>query len=137
MASDAVEQRAEGAAGGEAHILGSLAGAGLLFLAWGVQRRLDAAYLLTLALLGFGIIASILLKLTLGYLLIEKVAGHPIFLEHGPLFIMAAMAILAGIQLISTGLIGEILTRVYFEGQQRRIYSVSRIIGRSRKAGIL
>jgi phosphatidylglycerol lysyltransferase len=42
------------------HFLGSLAGAGLLFLAWGVQRRLDAAYLLTLALLGFGIIASLL-----------------------------------------------------------------------------
>lgn len=42
------------------HFLGSMAGAGLLFLAWGVQRRLDAAYLLTLALLGFGIIASIL-----------------------------------------------------------------------------
>jgi hypothetical protein len=39
--------------------------------------------------------------------------------------------------LVSTGLIGEILTRIYFEGQQRRIYSVSRVIGRSRKAGIV
>ncbi len=49
----------------------------------------------------------------------------------------AAMLMLAGIQLVSTGLIGEILTRIYFEGQQRRIYSVSRVIGRSRKAGII
>jgi glycosyltransferase involved in cell wall biosynthesis len=71
------------------------------------------------------------------YLLYEKLQGRPIFLEHGPMLLFAAIAILAGIQLSSTGLIGEILTRVYFEGQQRRIYSVSRVIGRSRKAGIL
>jgi hypothetical protein len=45
--------------------------------------------------------------------------------------------VVTGIQLISTGLIGEILTRVYFEGQQRNIYSVSRVFGRSRKAGIV
>ena len=71
------------------------------------------------------------------YLLYEKLQGHPIFLEHGPLLLVTAMLVLAGIQLVSTGLIGEILTRIYFEGQQRRIYSVSRVIGRSRKAGIL
>jgi len=71
------------------------------------------------------------------YLLFEKLQGHPIFFEHGPLLLFAAMLMLAGIQLLSTGLIGEILTRIYFEGQQRRIYSVSRVIGRSRKAGIL
>ena len=72
----------------------------------------------------------------LGYLLYEKLLGHSIFLEHGPLLLLGIMAVLAGVQLISTGLIGEILTRIYHEGQQRRIYSVSRVIGRSRKAGI-
>jgi len=73
----------------------------------------------------------------LAYLLYVKIGGHAIFLEHGPLLLLAVVAVLAGIQLVSTGLIGEILTRIYFEGQQRRIYSVSRVIGRSRKAGIL
>ena len=73
----------------------------------------------------------------LGYLGWQKLMGHSIFLEHGPLLLMAVVAVLAGIQLVSTGLIGEILTRIYFEGQQRRIYSVSRVIGRSRKAGIV
>jgi glycosyltransferase involved in cell wall biosynthesis len=73
----------------------------------------------------------------LSYLAWEKLQGHSIFLEHGPLLLMAVVAVLAGIQLVSTGLIGEILTRIYFEGQQRRIYSVSRVIGRSRKAGIV
>jgi phosphatidylglycerol lysyltransferase len=41
------------------HFLGSLAGAGLLLLARGIQRRLDAAYHLTVALLIAGILASL------------------------------------------------------------------------------
>jgi len=73
----------------------------------------------------------------MAYLLYEKLQGHAIFLEHGPLLLSAVVALLAGVQLISTGLIGEVLTRIYFEGQQRRIYSVSRVLGRSRKAGIV
>ena len=42
------------------HFLGSLAGAGLLVLARGLQRRLDAAWLLTACLLAAGIVASLL-----------------------------------------------------------------------------
>ena len=42
------------------HFLGSLAGVGLLILARGIQRRIDAAYLLTTALLGLGIVSSLL-----------------------------------------------------------------------------
>lgn len=41
------------------HFLGSLIGAGLLFLAWGIRRRIDAAYMFTLAALGLGILASL------------------------------------------------------------------------------
>ena len=88
----------------------------------------------------FGMLSLVCFSLgsgALAYLLYEKLLGHSIFLEHGPLLLVAVVAVLAGVQLISTGLIGEILTRVYFEGQQRRIYSVSRVIGRSRKAGIV
>jgi phosphatidylglycerol lysyltransferase len=42
------------------HFLGSLAGAGLLVLARGLQRRLDAAWMLTACLLAAGIVASLL-----------------------------------------------------------------------------
>ena len=42
------------------HFFGSIVGAGLLVLARGLQRRLDAAYHLTVALLGAGILFSIL-----------------------------------------------------------------------------
>jgi phosphatidylglycerol lysyltransferase len=51
------------------HFLGSLAGMGLLILAWGLQRRLDAAYLLSAALLGAGII---LCRIVLTSLLFTK-----------------------------------------------------------------
>lgn len=42
------------------HFLGSLAGAGLLLLALGLQRRLDVAYLLTTTLLAAGSLLSLL-----------------------------------------------------------------------------
>jgi phosphatidylglycerol lysyltransferase len=45
------------------HFFGSIAGAGLLVLARGLQRRLDAAYHLTVALLGAGILFSLLKEL--------------------------------------------------------------------------
>ena len=43
-----------------AHFLGSIAGVALLILARGIQRRLDAAYHLTIALLAGGIVFSLL-----------------------------------------------------------------------------
>ena len=42
------------------HLAGSVAGAGLIVLAWAIRRRLDAAYGLTVALLVVGIVASLL-----------------------------------------------------------------------------
>jgi phosphatidylglycerol lysyltransferase len=42
------------------HFIGSLTGAALLVLAWGLGRRLDAAYWATLAALVVGIVASLL-----------------------------------------------------------------------------
>jgi len=42
------------------HFAASLAGAALVILAWAMKRRLDAAYTLTIATLGIGIVASLL-----------------------------------------------------------------------------
>jgi phosphatidylglycerol lysyltransferase len=42
------------------HLLGSLVGVMLLFLAWGVQRRLDVTYHLSIGFLAIGIMASLL-----------------------------------------------------------------------------
>jgi glycosyltransferase involved in cell wall biosynthesis len=85
-----------------------------------------------------------LLSVTVGlllnfWLIIEKVLyGTDLFDQHGPLMILGAVLILAGIQLISAGLIGEMLSRTYFESQGKPIYSIERIIGNksATKAGI-
>ena len=42
------------------HFLGSIVGAGLLVLAWGIQKRLNAAYPLTILLLSGGILLSLI-----------------------------------------------------------------------------
>jgi glycosyltransferase involved in cell wall biosynthesis len=63
------------------------------------------------------------------YCLVEKLwRGIDIFQEHGPLMIAGALFLLAGLMMFSTGLIGELLIRTYFETQNRRIYAVREIL---------
>jgi len=40
----------------------------------------------------------------------------------------ALLLLLAGLMMFSTGLIGELVMRTYFESQDRRIYAVREII---------
>lgn len=60
--------------------------------------------------------------LMLGYLAVIKLGGEDI--GGRPLLIAAVMLILIGAQLIVAGLIGEMLTRIYHEGQGRPQYHV-------------
>ncbi len=50
--------------------------------------------------------------------------GVHLFQEHGPLLVMAAVLLLAGMQFLAIGLLGEVQSRTYFEAQNKRIYSV-------------
>lgn len=72
------------------------------------------------------------ISLTLGvFLLVRKVAlGIHIFQTHGPLMILATLLMLAGVQFLAIGLIGEILVRTYFEAQNKKIYAVRRFLSR-------
>ena len=63
-------------------------------------------------------------------MLIKKLIGHDIIAEHGPLLIAGALLWFAGLMLFSTGLIGEVLMRTYFESQGRRIYAVRELRSR-------
>jgi hypothetical protein len=47
--------------------------------------------------------------------------------EHGPLMLAGGLALINGVILFCTGLLGEVLTRTYFESQGRRIYAVREI----------
>ena len=47
---------------------------------------------------------------------------------HGPLFVIAGVLILGGIQLLAIGLLGELQVRHYYTGQQRTPYAIDRIV---------
>jgi glycosyltransferase involved in cell wall biosynthesis len=65
------------------------------------------------------------------FLLFRKVfSGVHLFQEHGPLTLLAAVLMLAGVQFLAIGLLGEILARVYFESQDKKIYAVRRLLRR-------
>ncbi len=58
----------------------------------------------------------------------EKIfIGGDIIEAHGPLLVLGAIALLTGVILFCTGLLGEVLTRTYHESQGRRIYAVREI----------
>ena len=59
------------------------------------------------------------------YLLIEKFLGHDIW--GRPVLILAITLTLGGIQLITSGIIAEIIMRTYYESQDKKIYSIKNI----------
>ena len=69
----------------------------------------------------------------LGYLAIQKILGYEIVVEHGPLMVAGALLLLGGMMMFSTGLIGEMMMRTYFESQDRRIYAVREILTRKQR----
>ena len=72
---------------------------------------------------------SILISLLLSaYILYDKFAYNvPIFVAHGPLAGLAATLLLIGLIFVATGLIGEMISRVYFESTNKKIYSVRKV----------
>ena len=67
------------------------------------------------------------------WLAIEKLLGYEIVVEHGPLMIAGALLLLGGMMMFSTGLIGEMMMRTYFESQNRRIYAVREVLTQKRR----
>jgi glycosyltransferase involved in cell wall biosynthesis len=57
-------------------------------------------------------------------------AGVHILQEHGPLMLFDAALMLAGIQFLAVGLLGEMLSRIYFESQNKNIYAVRSVLRR-------
>jgi hypothetical protein len=66
----------------------------------------------------------------MGYLAVKKLLGYEIVAAHGPLMVAGALLLLGGLMMFSTGLIGEMMMRTYFESQDRRIYAVREILTR-------
>jgi glycosyltransferase involved in cell wall biosynthesis len=71
------------------------------------------AGLVAMGLGGIALVATIWMK-----------AQYGLFMTGNPLLLLSVMLELVGMQLISLGLIGEVVTRTYFESQQKSAYTV-------------
>lgn len=81
-----------------------------------------------------GLAGTCLGGLIMAWLAIQKLLGQElIMVEHGPLMIAGGLLLLGGIMMFSTGLIGEVMIRTYFESQGRRIYAVREILTRKQR----
>ena len=74
--------------------------------------------------------AGVLSGLTIAlWLVFEKfVHNANIMDDHGPLLVFAAVLIVAGVQLLALGLLGEMQVRHYHEPARRAPYSVDRVL---------
>ncbi len=78
---------------------------------------------------GVGVIAELGGGGIATWLLLHKLlTQHDVAGEHGPWFIIAAVLILAGVQLIGIGLLGELQVRHFFTHSQRSPYAVDRVV---------
>ena len=57
--------------------------------------------------------------------------GAPMFVAHGPLLLLSAVLVQTGIVLLGLGLLAELLTRIYMDGRERRIYTVAPVRARA------
>jgi len=48
--------------------------------------------------------------------------------EHGPMFVIGGVLIVAGIQMLAIGLLGELQVRHYYTNQQRTPYAIDRLV---------
>jgi glycosyltransferase involved in cell wall biosynthesis len=74
-----------------------------------------------------GLIGLTLGSLIMGGLAIHKLWGHGMIQDHAALAVAGALLLLGGLMMFTTGLLGEVLMRTYFESQGRRIYAVREI----------
>jgi glycosyltransferase involved in cell wall biosynthesis len=63
------------------------------------------------------------------WLVLTKIIWHiDVMTAHGPLLIFAAVLIIAGVQLLGLGLLGEMQVRHYYEPETRAPYTVERVL---------
>ena len=67
------------------------------------------------------------------YMLVLKIMGHDIWGK--PLLLLGILLILAGFQLITIGIIAELLMRTYYESQNKRPFSIRNVFVGGKKVG--
>jgi glycosyltransferase involved in cell wall biosynthesis len=79
---------------------------------------------------GFGILGMIIGSIMAVCLLGIKVLNPQLDLMryHGPMFVIASVLIVAGIQMLAIGLLGELQVRHYYSSQRPASYTVDRLV---------
>ncbi len=81
---------------------------------------------------GVGLFLFVIGTLSLLYLIgIKLFLGEDI--GQRPLLIFGTLLVLSGIQLISTGIVAELITRTYYEAQEKRPYIIKEIVKKEDK----
>jgi len=79
---------------------------------------------------GFGalgiVVGSVISTVLLGMKLIQP--QRNVMDQHGPLFVIGGVLIVAGIQMLAIGLLGELLVRHYYTSQHRAPYTIDRLV---------
>ena len=66
--------------------------------------------------------------LAIWLLVLKLITGQHIMEMHGPIFVIAGILILAGIQMMGIGLLGELQVRHFYTASHRAPYAVDRIL---------
>src|SRR5271154_454514 len=66
--------------------------------------------------------------LAMWLLILKVLTRQPIMFLHGPIFVVAGVLILAGIQMMGIGLLGELQVRHFYTASHRAPYAVDRIL---------
>ncbi|MCD6661041.1 MAG: glycosyltransferase family 2 protein [Lentimicrobium sp.] len=74
---------------------------------------------------GIGVLFFIIGSLINTWFLIQKLMGHDIWGK--PMLLLGILMLIAGIQLVTVGIMSELLMRTYYESQQKRPYKVRKV----------
>ncbi|MHC1774242.1 MAG: glycosyltransferase family 2 protein [Lentimicrobium sp.] len=74
---------------------------------------------------GIGVVFFLIGTLINTYFLVQKIMGHDIWGK--PMLLLGILLLIAGIQLITVGIMAELLMRTYYESQQKRPYKVRKV----------
>jgi len=55
--------------------------------------------------------------------------------QHGPLMLLAVALFISGVQLVSMGLLGELIARTYYESQNKPVYALREVKSHRKDVG--
>jgi glycosyltransferase involved in cell wall biosynthesis len=74
---------------------------------------------------GIGVIFFLIGSVINTYFLVQKIMGHDIWGK--PMLLLGILMLIAGIQLITVGIMSEVMMRTYYESQQKRPYQIRKV----------